>query len=599
MGNIEGTGEITGSPVNSSYKNVKYIDENGKEQTADNALGISSSNVLWSNNWYVVKGEVTLTNRVEIQGDVHLILEDGAKLIAPFGIKVQDDDNNVENGSLNSLTIYAQSTDSTTMGSIEATVSDDNTADAAIGSNGSVNSEGSLSGDGMPNGNITINGGNINATSPLGAAIGGGSGIDCGAAGSITINDGIITCINTEVGAGIGGGYGIYNGGSGGNITINGGTINAKSSMGAGIGGAFGVGVKSGDGGTITITGGNITAESESGSGIGSGGNYQAASGDGGTITISGGHITATSVEGIGIGGAETGTFTTGENGNAYILASSIADKSQIESWHGIIFDGTSGKVYGDVTPEADFEVPENYTLDIPENTTLTIAENITMTNNGIVTVLGTVEKLGTIICNSHLGGTVTCTELAACSLCGEKYGSFKPHSIVESDGKEPTCEESGYEACWICENCGKLFIELGKPVEIPARGHKLTKTEGKEATCGESGYEAYWTCEACNKMFSDADGINEIEAPVEIPALGHKYEDGVCINCGQPEIKYELGDVNQDGKLDITDATLIQCYLVMMPIEGTFNKELADVNQDGNITIYDATFLQVMLTTK
>lgn len=544
-----------------------------------------------------MQGEVTLNNRPEIQGDVHLILADGARLIAPFGIKVQDDDDNVENGSLNSLTIYAQSTDSTTMGSIEATVSDDNVSDSPIGSDGVVDDGGFLTGYGVPYGNITINGGNINATSAISASIG-----DCAMhgrdGGNITINGGFVTCTNTEAGAGIGGGYGIT-GGDGGNITINGGTINAKSSMGAGIGGAFGVGVKSGDGGTITITGGNITAESESGSGIGSGGNYQAASGDGGTITISGGHITATSVEGIGIGGEETGTFTTGENGNAYILASSIADKSQIESWHGIIFDGTSGKVYGDVTPDADFEVPENHTLDIPENTTLTIAENITMTNNGIVNVLGTVEKLGTIICNSHSGGTATCTELAACSLCGEKYGSFKPHSIVESDGKEPTCEESGYEACWICENCGKLFIELGKPVEIPARGHKLIKTEGKEATCEETGFETYWTCEVCGKLFSDEKGENEITAPVEIPALGHKYEDGVCINCGQPEVKYELGDVNQDGKLDITDATLIQCYLVMMPIEGTFNKELADVNQDGNITIYDATLLQVMLTTK
>lgn len=565
MGNIEGTGEIAGSPVNSSYKNVKYIDENGKEQTADNALGISSSNVLWSSNWYVVKGEVTLTNRVEIQGDVHLILEDGAKLIAPFGIKVQDDDDNVENGSLNSLTIYAQSTDETTMGSIEATVSDDNVSDSPIGSDGVVDDGGFLTGYGVPYGNITINGGNINTTSAISASIGGGCAM---------------------------------HGRDGGNITINGGTVKVKSRWGAGIGSGYGIASNYGTGGTITITGGNITAESETGAGIGGAGKLDT-EGVKGTITISGGHITATSVEGIGIGGEETGTFTTGENGNAYILASSIADKSQIESWRGIIFDGTSGKVYGDVTPDADFEVPENHTLDIPENTTLTIAENITMTNNGIVNVLGTVEKIGTIICNSHSGGTATCTELAACSLCGEKYGSFKPHSIVESDGKEPTCEESGYEACWICENCGKLFIELGKPVEIPARGHKLTKTEGKEATCGESGYEAYWTCEACGKMFSDADGINEIEAPVEIPALGHKYEDGVCINCGQPEIKYELGDVNQDGKLDITDATLIQCYLVMMPIEGTFNKELADVNQDGNITIYDATFLQVMLTTK
>ena len=704
LGKIEGTGEITGSPVNSAYKDVKYIDENGEEQTA-NALGISASNVLWSNNWYIVKGEVTLTHRVEIQGDVHLILEDGAKLIAPFGIKVQDDDDNAENGSLNSLTIYAQSTDESTMGSIEATVSDDNASDSPIGSDGVVDAEGFVTGYGVPYGNITINGGNINATSSISASIGGGCALHCRDGGNITINGGFVTCTNTEAGAGIGGGYGIT-GGDGGNITINGGTVKVKSRWGAGIGSGYGIASIYGTGGTITITGGNITAESETGAGIGGAGKLDA-EGVKGTITISGGHITAISAEGAGIGGGsnsenvitESSVFTTGENGNAVIIASSITDQSQKENWQGIIFEGTQGKVYGNVTPDEDFEVLENYTLDIPENITLTIAEGITMTNNGIVNVLGTVEKIGTIICNSHSGGTATCTELAACSLCGVPHGTLKPHSIVETDGKEPTCEESGYEACWICENCGKLFIELGKPVEIPARGHKLTKVEGKEATCGESGFEEYWTCDACQKMFSDADGINEIEAPVEIPALehtltkvegkeatcgesgfeaywtcevcgkmfsdengeneiaepveipalehnltktegkeatceekgfeaywtcevckklfsdekgeneitapveipalGHTYEDGVCINCGKPEVKYELGDVNQDGKLDIDDATAIQCYVVLIPIEGIFNKELADVNQDGKITINDVTALQIILTKK
>ena len=705
LGKIEGTGEITGSPVNSAYKDVKYIDENGEEQTA-NALGISASNVLWSNNWYIVKGEVTLTHRVEIQGDVHLILEDGAKLIAPFGIKVQDDDDNAENGSLNSFTIYAQSTDESTMGSLEATVSDDNNKDSPIGSDGVVDAEGFVTGYGVPYGNITINGGNINATSAISASIGGGCALHGRDGGNITINGGFVTCTNTEAGAGIGGGYSISNSGSGGNITINGGTIHTTGCWGAGIGGAFGAVSSAGAGGTITITGGNITAESERGAGIGGGCSFEGTSGAGGTITISGGNITAVSNQGTGIGAGysdkakgEAGTFITGENGNAVIYASSIDDQSHKESWNGIIFEGTQGKVYGNVTPDEDFEVLENYTLDIPENITLTIAEGITMTNNGIVNVLGTVEKIGTIICNSHSGGTATCTELAACSLCGVPHGTLKPHSIVETDGKEPTCEESGYEACWICENCGKLFIELGKPVEIPARGHKLTKVEGKEATCGESGFEEYWTCDACQKMFSDADGINEIEAPVEIPALehtltktegkeatceekgfeaywtcevcgkmysdengeteiaepveipalehtltkvegkeatceekgfeaywtcevcgkmfsdekgeneitapveipalGHTYEDGVCINCGKPEVKYELGDVNQDEKLDIYDATAIQCYVVLIPIEGIFNKELADVNQDGKITINDVTALQIILTKK
>ena len=36
---------------------------------------------------------------------------------------------------------------------------------------------------------------------------------------------------------------------------------------------------------------------------------------------------------------------------------------------------------------------------------------------------------------------------------------------------------------------------------------------------------------------------------------------------------------------------------MVLIPIEGIFNKELADVNQDGKITINDVTALQIILT--
>lgn len=53
------------------------------------------------------------------------------------------------------------------------------------------------------------------------------------------------------------------------------------------------------------------------------------------------------------------------------------------------------------------------------------------------------------------------------------------------------------------------------------------------------------------------------------------------------------LGDVNGDGAVDISDATLIQQYLVGIKAEN-FNKDVADVNEDGKISIYDATAIQI-----
>lgn len=58
------------------------------------------------------------------------------------------------------------------------------------------------------------------------------------------------------------------------------------------------------------------------------------------------------------------------------------------------------------------------------------------------------------------------------------------------------------------------------------------------------------------------------------------------------------LGDVNGDDELTVDDATLIQMYIVGMPVEN-FNVELADVNEDGQISIYDATLVQIKIVNK
>lgn len=79
------------------------------------------------------------------------------------------------------------------MGSIEATVSIDNNKDSPIGSYGVVDDDGFVTGYGVPYGNITINDGNINATSAISASIGGGYGITGGDGGNITINGGFVT----------------------------------------------------------------------------------------------------------------------------------------------------------------------------------------------------------------------------------------------------------------------------------------------------------------------------------------------------------------------------------------------------------------------
>ena len=289
---------------------VSYRDANGATKTAPSATSVTSSDTAWgaadTENWYVVNDAgVTINGRITVTGDVHLILADGAKLTARWGINVSDG---------NSLTIYGQTNGT---GELIAGIKNAGVDGhlAGIGGNsresggtitingGKVTAQGSYSaaGIGGDGGKITVNGGTVNATGDShGAGIGGGgheSGD--GGGGEITVNGGTVTAQGGDSGAGIGGGRL----GDGGKITVSGGTVEATGGVGsAGIGGG-----NVGFGGEITISGGTVEATGgDGGAGIGDGGD-----GGDGKITISGGTVTAQgNGDGAGINAILTLTWT-------------------------------------------------------------------------------------------------------------------------------------------------------------------------------------------------------------------------------------------------------------------------------------------------
>ena len=371
--------------------NILYIDDKGNTQTRDSATVVTESDTTWGANdnaehWYVVTADapIIIGQRVTVTGNVHLILADECSLTVNGGINVSEG---------NSLTIYGQSGGTGTLNTNAAN------SNGRAGIGGIYNeSEG---------GTITINGGTVYATggggtgSVGGAGIGGGSG---GAGGTITINGGTVTATGGTGAAGIGGGKN----GAGGTIIISGGHVIANGSQGsqmyfcAGIGGGF-----QGAGGSITINGGVVNAHG-GWTGIGSG--EQASAESTCEVKVNGGIVTATGDNDAGIGG----TFSTSENGSAVIIAdgkddNEISDDDDTASWSGVIFQGTTGQVYGtSVTPAEDFTIPEDYTLTIESGKTLTISEGVTLTNNGTITVEsgGTLINNGTIVNNGTINGS-------------------------------------------------------------------------------------------------------------------------------------------------------------------------------------------------
>ena len=414
---------------------VPYFDANGVEQICPDAIEVDGS-ASWGNagvdTWYVVPaGEVTAAQRIRVSGDVHLILADGAKLVAEKGIGVHVG---------NSLTIYRQVNGTGVLmadgGNRDAGIGGDVDCDAGkVTVNGGSVTAKSAYGAGIGGGyvsiadgagghgaGIVINGGSVTAESTYGAGIGGGSGSIAGGAGGIggdvTVNGGSVTAESTY-GAGIGGGYGSITGGAGGDVTVNVGSVTAKSNHGAGIGGGYGV-TYGGDGGAVSVDGGSVRVTSTDGAGIGGGSGTGGIGGSGGTVAVNGGSVDAKSDWGAGIGGGfgrdrdndngimyvrpgRSGTFSTSEPGNAFIVASGvregyhIQDASKENEWSGVIFLGVSGAVYGSPTLMQDAEIPEGCTLVVGSGETLTVGKGTTLAIGGTVENHGTINNYGSI----------------------------------------------------------------------------------------------------------------------------------------------------------------------------------------------------------
>ena len=127
---------------------------------------------------------------------------------------------------------------------------------------------------------------------------------------------------------------------------------------------------------------------------------------------VNNGKLTAGGSGGIGIyyrwtNPSDSGTSSLTVSGNAVvdtrdskILISSEAREVQVSAGSdgngGIVFDGKSGTVYGDVTLQEDLEIGTDETLTIGKDASLTVPDGKTLTNNGTVTT----EEGGTLTGN-------------------------------------------------------------------------------------------------------------------------------------------------------------------------------------------------------
>ena len=295
---------------------IPYLDENGEEQHCNSYTLLTGTitNTGFADGWYVAEGNVTFNNTIQVNGDAHLILKDGAVVnvgteespISYYGI----------DASGHPLSIYGQSK----------------------GENkGQLNVYSGFTGIYVYDASVTINGGQVKATGTL-------YGINASIGGAVTINGGEVTATGTN-------NSGIYSSATTSIVAINGGHVTASGNKGiyanygtVNIGGGemtangSAYGIYANKGGTVNISGGEVTTH---------GNNEAIWVNSSSSLTISGGQVTANGNRG-GIY-ADNSSVTLGwTNLTDFIHASrySISGTGSISIAEGKTFIDDDGNTY-------------------------------------------------------------------------------------------------------------------------------------------------------------------------------------------------------------------------------------------------------------
>lgn len=288
------------------------------------------------------------------------------------------------------------------------------------------------------------------------------------------------------------------------------------------------------------------------------------------TITVNNGSLTTGGNGNVGIyyywsGTSNAGTSSLTVSGNAVvdtrnsqIMAQNKETVVQVGAGSdgngGIVFNGKSGTVYGDVTLQEDLEIGNDETLTIGKDASLTVPDGKTLTNNGTINVESGGKLEGTTTGNGTLkiAPTIT-TQPQDVEVKENETATFN----VKVTGTEPlsyqwqqstdngqswtditgetnatytiattTMDMSGTQYRCVVKNS---IDEVTSDAALLTVKHNLVKTEYKAPTCTVNGNEEYWICENCGKYFSDANGDTEIEKDSWIiSAINHSWNDAV-----------------------------------------------------------------------
>ena len=490
-------------------------------------------------------------------------------------------------------------------------------------------------------GKVTIKGGKVIANGTVSgpeydlhgaAGIGGGGGTGAPThGGEVTISGGTVEAYGSYEAAGIGGGpYG-----NGGTVTISAGTVKAVGGgKGAGIGGGNG-----GDGGTTIISGGDVTATGKDG-GAGIGGGVKmvdsdnitsyAYGGKGGTTEITGGNVVAyaecstltlnngPAAIGNGIGRTEKGTLTfddylkvvTADSESGVMIAATYENRE-------VACQTTN---YASISP-CD-HANKKYTRTYKDHTAscLNCRYYMAESEEHILDSHSQCTECKTLILKYYDDDSDPVSILEYFK--GQRVPAvFFPERSLYKDGNWNTLclpFNLDYQALAISPLAGCTLKTLASSsfdngtltltftddvTRIEAGVPYLIKWEEDDQNIVRPGFEDVVISDILNDIATDFVTFKGTYSNVEVDANGDntKLFLGVNNNLYRPkdettsafrsyfQINGLVGDVNEDGVVDIADVTLL-VDIILGNITGEY--DMADVNGDSAMSVTDVTKL-------
>ena len=422
-------------------------------------------------------------------------------------------------------------------------------------------------------------------------------------------------------------------------------TVSGSGSLiaeGSNIGADSGIFIFSGSANAeLTITGVDVTATNTDPSGRAI--RLQPSASASATLAVNSGSLTASGAPGIdyqfGTGLTGNGTPSLTVSGNAIVRVNGkITNRSTTDlqigagssgSNGGIVFDGTEGTVYGDVTLQEDLEIGEGESLTIGDGANLNTGSHEVIVNGGTLTggdkITGTVKYAPTITTESLPNGTVGTAYSQTLAATGSDTitwsladGSSLPAglSLDENTGKiygTPTMAEESTFTVTATNAYGsasrEFTLTISAPTTIPVTGvsldqNALTLTEGdtvqltatvepanatNKGVTWSSNNEAVATVDANGKVTAVSAGTATITVTTEDGGFTDTCEVTVTVRGDVPDRPVNIPDTHEieliageggEAKTNFSNASAgTKITVTATPDEGY---ELAYITVDG-----------------